>query len=260
MQLEEFKSLLFVHYLWKMLSIMYTYKDKVDPYSIPLDSLMFQVFGNVDSDFTNVQITDYVKYYFLSLYIPYSKAGSLDKSVSYFRETCKNKEYLDYVNSLKPLETLNKYEGKDSVEKSDLTGKKAPDFTCDDLKGNKYSLNDFKGKYVFIDFWATWCGPCKQEIPHMKKLVKDYKFYDEIIFVSISLDGDQIKWKEFVKDNNMTWLQLWAKPDSKYFEEYQVEYIPKFVIIDKERKILNANAPRPSDKELKEVLDKILEN
>ncbi|HTZ82512.1 MAG TPA: redoxin domain-containing protein [Candidatus Acidoferrales bacterium] len=82
----------------------------------------------------------------------------------------------------------------------------APPFSITTLDGQHVSLDDLQGKVVLIDFWATWCGPCREALPHMREIAK--KFAGQpLVVVSISLDTDETKWKEFVAKNEMTWLQ-----------------------------------------------------
>lgn len=77
-------------------------------------------------------------------------------------------------------------------------GALSPNFNCTDLSGKKVSLSDFKGKYVYIDIWATWCGPCQREIPHLQKLEEKYHGKD-IYFVSISCDNNKKAWENRVR-------------------------------------------------------------
>ena len=135
-----------------------------------------------------------------------------------------------------------------------------------DYKGGKKSLASFKGKYVYIDLWATWCGPCIMQIPFLKTLEKEYH-NKNIEFVSISSDearrsggsweAAEKKWRDFVKERNLTGVQLWAGQDISFQQAYQVTGIPRFILIDKEGNIVNANAPRPSDPALKELLNSL---
>jgi thiol-disulfide isomerase/thioredoxin len=131
-----------------------------------------------------------------------------------------------------------------------------------DFKGGKKSLDSFKGKYVYIDIWATWCGPCIREIPFLNTLEKEYH-NKNIAFVSISTDESrrsggsweaaENKWKKFVKAKQLTGTQLWAGQDYDFQQAYQINAIPRFILIDPQGNIVNANAPRPSEPRLKEI-------
>ena len=131
-------------------------------------------------------------------------------------------------------------------------GAKSPLFTFKDVENKTYSLSDFKGKYVFIDIWATWCGPCLQQIPALKKLEHQYQDKD-IVFVSISVDKASAhdKWKRMVKEKEMVGIQLFADNsfDSKFIKAYSITSIPRFIIIDKEGNIYDGNADKPSTEE-----------
>jgi thiol-disulfide isomerase/thioredoxin len=84
--------------------------------------------------------------------------------------------------------------------------KMAPAFEVDTMDGKHISLDELKGKVVLIDFWATWCGPCRKALPHMREIAK--KFKDEpLVVLSVSLDDDEQKWKDFIQKNEMTWPQ-----------------------------------------------------
>ena len=126
--------------------------------------------------------------------------------------------------------------------------------------GRPFSFGDFKGKYLYIDFWATWCGPCIKEIPSLVKLEKEFQGR-EITFLSISFDkdADEQKWKDYVKDHQMTSRQFRA--DAKSHElltrNWNISMIPRFVILDKEGRVVNVNAPFPSDKKIRTALNKL---
>ena len=127
-------------------------------------------------------------------------------------------------------------------------GAMSPDFKMTDINGKEYTLADFKGKVVFIDLWATWCVPCRQEIPHLKKLEKDFQG-SNICFVGMSIDrdADRKKWEQFVYDNQMPGIQLFAGSENSFINAYEVNAIPRFILIDKEGRIIDANMSRPSD-------------
>ncbi|WP_343642373.1 TlpA disulfide reductase family protein [Chryseobacterium sp.] len=141
-------------------------------------------------------------------------------------------------------------------------GNPAPCFSYADIDGKTHTLTDFKGKVLYIDIWATWCGPCKREFSHLKALEKSFEDKD-IVFVSISVDPDKDieKWKNFVKKNQLGGIQLHADKgfNSKITKEYQINAIPHFILIGKDGKIINSNAEPPSEeKKIKQVLQKAL--
>ncbi|MDH8702268.1 thiol-disulfide isomerase/thioredoxin [Dysgonomonadaceae bacterium PH5-43] len=142
-----------------------------------------------------------------------------------------------------------------------VVDKVASDFTFKDIKGKKVSLSDFKGKLVYIDVWATWCGPCVREIPALKKLEEEYHSKN-IVFMSISIDRDKDKqkWEDFVKKENLTGVQLFGgdASDDLLSSPYKVNAIPHFILIGKDGKIISEKAPRPSSSEIKGLLDKNL--
>ncbi|MBL4642428.1 MAG: TlpA family protein disulfide reductase [Flavobacteriaceae bacterium] len=140
-------------------------------------------------------------------------------------------------------------------------GKTSPQFnTYKNHKGGTTSLEDLKGKYVYIDIWATWCSPCIREFPFLKKLEKDYR-NKNITFVSISIDKakDYDKWVQLVQDEALEGVQLFADNayESKFIKEYVIDGIPRFILIDPEGKIIHGNAQRPSDPKLIEIFDQL---
>ncbi|WP_346883879.1 TlpA disulfide reductase family protein [uncultured Algibacter sp.] len=130
-----------------------------------------------------------------------------------------------------------------------MKGDKSPKFVdYENHAGGATSLEDLKGKYVYIDLWATWCGPCKTEIPYLKTLEKEYHGKN-IEFVSISLDRQSAynTWKTMVKEKELSGIQLYAKEDKTFSSGYKVADIPRFIVIDPNGNIVDADAPRPSD-------------
>ena len=129
------------------------------------------------------------------------------------------------------------------------------------FKGGNTKLSDFKGKYVYIDVWATWCGPCIAEIPFLKKVEEKYEGKN-IAFVSISVDvqKDFEKWKKFVKDIQLGGIQLFADKNwnSDFIKSFGINSIPRFILIDPSGKVVSADAARPSDSKLSEQLDALL--
>lgn len=143
-----------------------------------------------------------------------------------------------------------------------VKGAKSPKFIAyENYSGGKTSLEDLKGKYVYIDVWATWCDPCKGEIPFLKEIEKSYHSKN-IAFVSISVDElkDYEKWKQIVKEKELSGVQLFSDANwsSQFVKDYRINGIPRFILVDPLGNIVTADAPRPSSKELKVLLGELV--
>jgi len=137
----------------------------------------------------------------------------------------------------------------------------------ENYKGGTTSLTDLNGKYVYIDVWATWCGPCKREIPSLQKL--EAQFHDKnIAFVSISVDdarrsGTAEKaheaWKKMVAEKNLGGIQLFSDKawQSDFIQAYKINSIPRFLLIDPDGNIVSADALRPSNPKLIELFNSL---
>lgn len=141
-------------------------------------------------------------------------------------------------------------------------GKPAPDFTATQRDGNPFKLSDLKGKVVYIDIWATWCGPCRAEFPYAAEIKKHYKNNSEIVFLYVSVDSKNETWQKYLTENpGFEGLHV-NDPgdfDSQIAETYKVNGIPRYLVIDRNGKIFSTDAKRPSDKEkLIEQLDQAL--
>uniref|UniRef100_UPI0030FBBCA9 TlpA family protein disulfide reductase n=1 Tax=uncultured Wocania sp. TaxID=2834404 RepID=UPI0030FBBCA9 len=191
-----------------------------------------------------------------------------------------NKEFSDLLGSFKDLDSTLIAKETEQISKmpeqilsyykqqkerasmmAELIGKPSPTFdSYENNAGGTTSLVDLKGKYVYVDVWATWCGPCKAEIPFLKEVEK--KYHDKNIeFVSISVDKakDHDKWKTMVVEKELSGIQLFADKDwsSDFVKGYGIRGIPRFILIDPTGNIVNADAPRPSDPKLIEVFESL---
>lgn len=139
------------------------------------------------------------------------------------------------------------------------TGDAAFNFSYPDKEGKTVAMADLKGKVVLVDVWATWCPPCRAEIPHLKKLEEEMKGKD-VAFVSISVDDhkDKEKWLQMIKDENLGGIQLFASAANDLSKYYKITGIPRFMVFDKEGKIVALDSPRPSAPQLKALLEKTL--
>ncbi len=125
------------------------------------------------------------------------------------------------------------------------TGCISPEFRYADLNGKMVALSDFAGKYVFIQIWASWCEPCREELPHWKELAWQFEGTD-ICFVSISCNWDKAAWRRTVKEEQLPGIQLYADRDSGFLKAYMVRNIPRFILIDREGRIIDSGMSRPS--------------
>lgn len=159
-------------------------------------------------------------------------------------DSIKTKTYSDALH--KSLATLLRF-GKGDV---------ASDFTAVDLNGKNVMLSSLKGKVIYVDLWATWCGPCLAEMPHYETLREKYKENTQVAFVSLSIDDGIDLWKRNVdqrKADGIQWLINRNKLDA-----YNIVGIPRTLLIDKNFKMVNMNAPAPSSKELPGMIDNLL--
>ncbi len=110
--------------------------------------------------------------------------------------------------------------------------KMAPPFSVTTLDGQRISLDDLKGKVVLVDFWATWCGPCREALPHMKEIARKFQG-QPLVILSVSLDSEESKWKEFVAKNGMTWLNCRdGNFDGPLAKAFDVHAIPHTFTVD----------------------------
>lgn len=139
-----------------------------------------------------------------------------------------------------------------------MPGAQAIDFGMTGTDGKKYRLSDFRGKAVYIDVWATWCGPCCAEIPYVEKLAEHFAGNKKIEFLSISVDENQAKWRKKLAADKPRWKQFIC-PDnfqSALCREYDIDGIPRFLFFDKKGRIISLDAPRPSSPGIIEYIGK----
>lgn len=153
-----------------------------------------------------------------------------------------------------------RYKRQHDLQAAYAKGQPSPKFTdLENVNGETTSLDDFKGKYVYIDIWATWCRPCLAQIPALKALEKEY--HDKNIeFVSISTDAPDKHntWINMIKEKGMTGTQLYAGENVSFMQGYKISTIPRFIFIDPNGNIIDANAPRPSSTEdIKKMFDEV---
>lgn len=120
-------------------------------------------------------------------------------------------------------------------------------------------LNMYEGKVIYLDFWASWCGPCKREMPHSLKMQEEFKGKD-VAFVYISTDRDAKAWRNAITSLKVTGEHFRVNQNVhiQMNERFNVKYIPRYVLIDKEGNVVNATANRPSSALAVDDINKLL--
>lgn len=151
----------------------------------------------------------------------------------------------------------------EELVKTEMRGQDAFEFAFQDNHGKLVKMSDFRGKYVFIDMWATWCAPCNINIPYMNMLEEDLKD-ENIAFVSISIDKPEQKqkWLDFLEKTHIGGTALLAK---KAFQDemckyYDIHAIPRFMLINPEGKIVSAHCLQPMDAGFRKYMVEFMKN
>ncbi len=187
----------------------------------------------LQQNFTNQEVINTMAASFMNSYIPRAPKD-LTATWEAFCKTCTDKKT---VNELQAL--YDKFN----------PGTDAPDFDITGFEdGRTYTLKDFRGKALYIDCWATWCGPCMAEMPHMSKLYEHFKDDNRIELIGISFDSDRKKLDKEIQEHPHPWRQFWCQTafNSSIAKAYGFSGIPRFIFIDKNGKLIAGDAPRPS--------------
>ena len=132
----------------------------------------------------------------------------------------------------------------------------------ENVEGKQVSLNMFKGKVLYIDIWASWCGPCRKQFPYSKELKRKFsrKQLKKIKFIYISIDNDTSKWRQSMSKLNLEGHHFISPASHSHSagSYFSVSSIPRYIIIDKTGNIIENNAKRPSDQTVFDDLLKLL--
>lgn len=199
----------------------------------------------VDQNINDAKVKSYVVHEYVYGKVQYSGVDGKDELIAYYRK--------NVINEADKAKFDELYAKWDKLR----TGCPSPSFTGTNIEGKQVSLEELRGKYVYIDVWATWCGPCRGEIPHLKKLEEKYHGKD-IHFVSLSCDQDKAAWEKMVKKDQMTGIQLHIGSGAKFMDEYVINGIPRFILLDRTGRIVKADATRPSNPETAKLFDELL--
>lgn len=217
-----------------------------DKYKIHIkyNEIDLELFNKLNEEISSKKIKDEVVNNYVKEAIYNTK--ELDSVYAKFMSIVKNETYRNEIQ--------NKYDNLKKMSK----GITSPTFELYDVNNRLVTLESLKGKLIYIDIWGTWCFPCVQEIPALKKIEKEFRASD-IHFVSISVKDKKENLIRYINENNLAGIQLFApKLDIPFFEFYQLKTVPRFILIDKEGKIIDANAYKPSNPKLNELIRKYL--
>jgi len=134
-------------------------------------------------------------------------------------------------------------------------GKPAPDFLTTALNKDTFSLENFKGRYIIMDIWATWCGPCRAQSPNFERLAEQYT-NQNVAFVALSIDDNKWAWQNEASEKSFRVLQLHSNDKNLFGKAYGIEYIPRYIFIGPDGKIINAQMPEPGDQSFEDILRK----
>ncbi|WP_316789362.1 TlpA disulfide reductase family protein [Pedobacter frigoris] len=188
----------------------------------------------------------------------------LNRNLDFIYKVTELEKYKPYILKVQNTEVRKKllatYDKKLKSSSFLRIGGPAPYFNLPDTSGVLHSLAGLKGKVVYIDLWASWCGPCREENPHMQKLYENYQHNPKLAIISIAVNDLKTRKNRYaiLKENKPLWLQLEDQNDV-VLKDYTANSIPRFILINKEGKIVDADAPRPSNLDvLSTLLDKEL--
>ncbi|OFY66207.1 MAG: hypothetical protein A3H98_07725, partial [Bacteroidetes bacterium RIFCSPLOWO2_02_FULL_36_8] len=162
----------------------------------------------------------------------YLKAALINENLYSSNDQKRMKPYLELLMKNQPQNSYSLLAQKEFNENMKVSvGSMAPEFSYKGSDNKTYTMKDFFGKYVVLDVWATWCGPCRREIPHVLKLSQEFKDKN-VQFISISVDPQEETWRKFLEKENMPWMQLWSPGNFKsdITKKYNVRGIPFFVM------------------------------
>src|SRR4029077_17810957 len=170
----------------------------------------------------------------LAVHANFPSAVYLDgRALAHLKQDDAAKAQFERFVTMRPPEDTDRQRALRYISQPELArAKMAPPFAVTTLDGQRVSLDDLKGKVVLLDFWATWCGPCREALPHMQKIAKNFQG-QPLLVLSVSLDNDEQKWKDFIAKNGMTWPQYrdggFTGPVARLFA---VDAIPHTFTID----------------------------
>jgi peroxiredoxin len=206
-------------------------------------------FGLTKSQMADRYLQGKAKYYYQAKQLVYAcqqgRINEIGFDIRQFLEIC---PYPAYKDALKVAYNENK---------GLLVGMNAPDFELENDRGQRVRLSDFKGKVVYIDFWATWCQMCINDFPNAARLKESFKGTN-VVFINISLDESKETWQNYVRRNPVGGVQLYAGSGSSVAKFYGVQHLPACFLVDKHGKVAQNPAKRPSQPGINDQINSLL--
>lgn len=177
-------------------------------------------------------------------YLEGTEGKPLGEIESYYNRLVKNDKYRKQLNDVMAM----------WAKMSKGAEVQSNDYKYQSIDGKMVALEDLKGKYVYIDIWATWCGPCCAELPHLKTLEEKFEGKN-IWFVSISVDGNKAAWMKKVQKDQLGGVQLHGGAEAQIMKDFKIKGIPRFILLDREGKVIDNDMTRPSDPDTAKTLE-----
>lgn len=188
---------------------------------------------NIKTLFTDNSIKSYLAYRVMKEHVTYDGIKDYDLIYPLYQELCSTESFKKEIDDeLVSWESLKK-------------GQPSKDFSGVNIKGETVKLSDFKGKYVYVDVWATWCNPCMKEVPYLIEVEKALEGKN-IVFLGASVDRDKSAWEKMINEGKLAGVQIYVGLSDELSGFYKITGIPRFMLFDKEGNILEVSADRPS--------------
>jgi peroxiredoxin len=205
------------------------------------------LFSYAEDVIPNKNVSTYLQYTFLREHLHLSDSIQVDYVVQFINDSNNNLMNKKLVEILDDLQRLAK-------------GAYALDFSGRTVDGLEYNLEDFKGRWIYLDVWAMWCAPCYGEFSYFRDLAATYG-KDRIVFVGLSVDepDEYERWQKFIDERGLGGLQLFGEQgwQSLIMKNYNIENIPRYILIDPDGKIADADAPWASNWEIRDFFENL---
>lgn len=236
LNLKSYREFLDAYYYYQ-LKLFEINKDTIQ-------SMLQYRYSNLPLIFTSEKVKNFMAFDIARTNIVSNGVKDVDEIDSLMNVYCSHSPFRQFI--------VNQFAKWNHLRK----GMIANDFTFISTNGDSVKLSQFKGKFIYIDVWASWCKPCMEEVPALQKLQEKYS-NKNIVFLSISVDQDKLYWSKFVNEKRLNGIQLFAGRSDMLYNYYLITGIPRFILIDDKGRFVESTAPSPrsgADKLISSVL------